>query len=52
MSDTEYRIWKALMVLARAGETSDPHVRHESYIEALWRFRSIDTGKHQREDQQ
>lgn len=42
-SEMEYRLWKALMALARAGETSDPHVKRESYIETLWRLRSIET---------
>lgn len=40
--EMEYRLWKALMVLAKAGETTDPHVKRESYIETLWRLRSID----------
>ncbi len=48
-SEIEYRLWKALGVLARAGETSDPHIKRESYIETLWRLRSIDTGCERRD---
>lgn len=39
---------RALAILVKAGRnddfsegSADPHLAHESYIEALWRFRTI-----------
>lgn len=38
----EYRVVRALMALAQAGETDDSHIEREALLESIWRFRSID----------